>query len=551
MVRDRRRLRRSVTVGVGIALMIGVDVAVLRTDASAKTGYQVVNGTVNAGADYVVYFNGAFSNFTPGVVDSLFPMSHSHIDNAPFAQSISSPADTGNAGETAVGAWNGNVPSGTPTLAQPQYAESRYPPQGKGASVGQAGGPYATATAGPSSATASATAANTLSQQSSSSASSTASGATTTTTGSGPVGSPAGSAVAVPMPAPAPAPAPAAAPRAVPAPAPAPASDARSARIAAFNTAIAAWRARYMTPDAAASHPMSAASASTPDGTDGDTSSSSVILDPDKGLISAGDARVAHASFGSGAIVLNALHIAVTITNAGTPAKDVALNIGDVSVGGVPVAAGSGGITVGPGVVPLDVVQQASAALNGILNAAGVTVVANAPVDKKSTAQETITASALSVVVDETGLPGAGEQTVQHSLGNVFADDLALPVPVTVSAPTGGAAGLVTTQVSSATPATTTPVQSTYIPGTAGTPGTPGSPGGLGSTSSAPPHSGAAPTTAAGPVATVPAVAAGAKVKPTWLLLFYLAWQALLVGAGASVWWWRSASKRTAAAVGA
>src|SRR5213079_2961780 len=72
-----------------------------------------------------------------GAVDNYYSLAHSHIDNSPFAESTASPADTGPVGQTAAA---GN-------FQQPQYADARWPGQGGKASVGNAGGPSAHATA--------------------------------------------------------------------------------------------------------------------------------------------------------------------------------------------------------------------------------------------------------------------------------------------------------------------------------------------------------------------------------------------------------------------
>src|SRR4030081_3652146 len=103
MARDRKRPSLAMAVAAGIAV-VGMDVAMFAvtgrlaaTDAGASTAtttaaaaapvtFDVANGTANAGADYVVYFNGAFANFTPGVVAGSFPVSHAHLDKSTFAE---------------------------------------------------------------------------------------------------------------------------------------------------------------------------------------------------------------------------------------------------------------------------------------------------------------------------------------------------------------------------------------------------------------------------------------------------------------------------------
>ena len=521
-VRDRRRLRQGVALVAGITVIAGLDVSMLRSTASAKTDFDVVNSTVNAGADYVVYFTGVFSNFSPGLVGSTFPLAHTHIDNSPFAEATASPADTGPAGGLAVSAYNTSpAPSPAPqTVSQPQYAESKYPPGSpKASTTGSPGGAYASALANATSATASATASNSATQPGSAPAAQSPATAPSsshiTALAGGPVTD-------------------------VSAPPAAVAGDPRAAEINAFNAAMTAWRARFLSPAVAAQYPMQPASTTTPDGTDGDTSSSSTVIDPDKGLIATGDARVQKASFGGGALVFHSIHTAVTITNAGSPKADVTVNPGDSTVGGIPVSIGANGITVASGTVPLDGAQTASAQLNQVLAAAGITVGTVNPVVKTFPNRETVSATAVTVTEDQ---PGPPEQKVRHDLGHVEAEDLAVPAQPAAAAvaapaapPAAPAAGAHTT--------TTTPVTTTFIPGTAGTPGTPASP--VTPPSAARPGA-AAPAAGPGQVPLAPALVS-VKSKPLWLLLLYLAWQALMIGAGASLWWSRGAAARAAAA---
>ena len=93
---------------------------------------------MNAASDHEIVGSSAFPNFTTGAVDNYYSMAHSHMDNSPFAEGTSSPADTGPVGQTAAA---GN-------FQQPQYADARWPGKGSGkASYGNQGGPYAVATA--------------------------------------------------------------------------------------------------------------------------------------------------------------------------------------------------------------------------------------------------------------------------------------------------------------------------------------------------------------------------------------------------------------------
>jgi hypothetical protein len=463
-----------------ILLLAALDVATLRSTASAKTDFDVTNATINAGADYVVYFNGAFPNWTPGLVGSYIPLAHSHIDNSPFAEGTASPADTGPVGQTAFA-------TGLSTT-QPQYAEQKYPPGAtKPATVGSQGGPYAEASANASQ------------------AKSLASAGGNTASGSGQSTGAQAGALAAP--------------------------SARSASIAAFNAAFSAWRARFLTAGAAGAHPQVAASDSNPDGTDGDTASSSVTVDPAQGLIATGDSRVQQASFGGGALAFHNVHVAVSIVNAGTPKATTTVNIGDSTVGGMPVSIGKDGVTVGPNTVPIDLVQQANQQLNAILAAAGLTVTQVAPEVKTSTNQETITATGIRVTENQ---PGPPQQTVHHVLGNVFADNLAVPSAAAVSLGGLGAGSL----------SNGSPAGSSYLPGTEGSPGTLGSAGSPanttpGTAASAPAGNGSPPAALASSMV---------KNKPLWLLLLYFMWQSLLVGSLISIWWWRHGAAMAKAA---
>lgn len=95
--------------------------------------FSAINGTVNAAADHEIVGSSAFPNFTTGAVDNYYTMAHSHVDNSPFAEGLSSPFDTGPVGQTAAA---GN-------FQQPQYADSRWPGGPDKASYGNQGGPDA------------------------------------------------------------------------------------------------------------------------------------------------------------------------------------------------------------------------------------------------------------------------------------------------------------------------------------------------------------------------------------------------------------------------
>jgi hypothetical protein len=476
---EHRRPHRVLTVATGVALMTAAGAALLPTRAVAQTDFDVVNGTANAGAAYIVYFNGSFANFSPGVVGSTFPLAHAHLDSAPSSQATASPADWGPAGGTAVGAYNANAQPPAPSpLTQPQYADTRYPPgSSKPVTFGNPPGPYATAMSGHDGASARA-------------------GGVDTTT-------------------------------------PQPASATNSNRASAFNTAMSAWRAKYMSSSASAQHPAAAGDPGVPAETDGDLSSSSVSLDATKGVVSTGDARVHRANFGNGVLVLYDLHTAVTITNSGTPHADIVTTIGEATVGGVPVSIGKDGVVVGSAVLATpDAVGQASARLNGVLASAGIQVSALAPQVVTSASQETVTATAVSVILDQ---PGPPENKVIYNLGNVFTDDLAVPSRPFVSIDTSLLGG----GVSSAS--TLTPPTTTADSGASTTSPLP---------ASVTPPAGVSPSSPTmiplHPKKTLPIAPAAASPapKPMWLLAAYLFWQALIIATLASLWWWRNSARR-------
>ena len=139
--------------GLSIGLLAPALVMVLASGAKAAVTFDVINATVNAGADHVVGGSDAFPNFRTGAVDNYYPLAHARLDNSPSSEARSSPADTGPVGQTG---------AATAGQAQPQYADVHYPPGSeKPVTFGQPGGPYAQASATETTAASSATAAST------------------------------------------------------------------------------------------------------------------------------------------------------------------------------------------------------------------------------------------------------------------------------------------------------------------------------------------------------------------------------------------------------
>jgi hypothetical protein len=320
------------------------------------------------------------------------------------------------------------------------------------------------------------------------------------------------------------------------APAPAPQSAYRQAQLAALDAALQTWRARFLTPTEALRHPAVHPDAAEPDGVAGGTAIASVSVDPATGLVDSGDARVGSASFGGGSVLIRGLHVSVAVTNAGTPHQTSTVDLGQVSVGGMPVSVGSGGVSLVNGaVVPIDQLQQATEQLNTALAKGGLTLRAVAPTVTSSGNQVTVVATGIHVdVLQPPTAPGVPTQFAEHSLGEVFADSLAVPaaplpellplLPLTPPAALAAAGG-----------------QSATAGESAGVSSSSGLGGGTAYPSAPPATShGAAATRGAAPSMVATGVV---REKPLWLLLLYFMWQALLIGTAVSLWWWRAAAR--------
>jgi len=427
--------------------------------SGAGPQFDVINGTVTAGADHISAGNGAFINFSNGAIDNRYPLASAHVDNL-STQGYGSPLDTGPLGQTGTASFNQQ--SGQ-NVQQPQYASAKYPPKAQTSTVGSPPASYATAHAGPN--TASADAANASS------------------------------------------------------PGDTPSAHARAASIDTLNRGLAAWRQQFLTADDNARYPFVSGQASEPDGGDGLTALTTSNFDPNAGVLAVdADARVSHASFGGGAILLNNVRTDVTITNNGIPTPKITIDVGGASVGGVPVTIDTKGISVNGSAVPgtSGLTDQANAGLNQVLASAGFKVYAVAPTITTGTDQMSVQATALRVRWEggavASGVPGS---FVEHDLGEAFAFSLASPSAAVPSLPAvvGGV--------------TQTGPTTKFIPGSPGTPGSSAAPSTTGTTT---------PTTQAAS----PPLQRTKATKPLWLLLLYFAWQASIVGAAASLWLWRA-----------
>jgi len=298
-----------------------------------------------------------------------------------------------------------------------------------------------------------------------------------------------------------------------------------------LDTLLARWKARYF--GAPATQPplpvpglplalhasSSAASASTassssPDGTDGDTGYDTVYFDSVNGFVTSGHSRVHHASFGGGMIVIDNVRVDASVSNSGsgaTPVTSVSIQVGGASIDGVPVTIGQNGVTVATQTVPTGQVQQATDALNQALAQSGFSVHLVTPLQTSQGASEHVDAVGVLVQwVQPAALtpPGVPSQFLDHYLGEVVIDNeamLAAPTSSGAYAPFGGG-----TTFSSSIGGYTGPAASGPV--------------------SAPPAS----------HSSRPAGIRITPAHPLWLLLLYLAWQALMIGTAASLYLWRT-----------
>jgi hypothetical protein len=493
--RPRKQSRRRVVAGSAAFLLVGevALAAVFLTwagPARAAPQLAVVNGTVDGGADHVQAGSSAFPNFNTGAIDNHYPLAHAHVDSSPFAEGTASPADTGPLGQTA---------AASAAVKQPQYADARCqtascPPTAT--DVGTAGGPFGHASA----------------QANQASGVATAGGTVTDSTGTASSGAAAS-------------------------------GSARQDQLDRLWSALGAWRSQFLTAADVARYPAARRDASSPDGTDGDTSVGQASFDPNAGAMTvSGDARADRASFGSGAVVLRGVHTHVSVVNAGTPKANIVNDVANVEVDGVPVVLGQQGLSVNGAQVPgvANTIEAANSALNSALAQGGITVTAVAPKVTNSDNQETVDAAVAQIGIQQPQTaPGVPTQTVRHVLGEVLAESLAVPgEPLTSvgaggdgssSTDTGASAGEASQASPGLTGATPGLPGSLALPGTAGTGTAAGSAGPAGGQRAAPTD---------GQSSVFQPVAA---TKPSWLLLLYFCWQCLVFGTAASLWWWRKA----------
>jgi len=469
------RVRRALS-ALGVAAMAGTTFVVAAGGPSiAATTYDVINGTANATPVHIIAGSDAFTNFRTGAIDNSYPLAHSHIDGAPASEAAATFADTGPLVQTGVGTANPMLPAGV-QVNQVQYATAHYPPgTTTPATFGSAGGPYASADATATAAHATATLAS-------------------------------AAAPALPVTPPA-----------------APASANQSSlNQDALRAVLTAWRRAWLNDREAAMYPMPRASAAQPDGTDGDTGLSSVSLDAG-GLTTIGESRVLNANFANGLISISGLRVAASITNDGTPKHSITVKIAEAAVGGIPVTISTDGVSIAttalPGIAPVR--DQAVAALNSALAAAGVSISLVNPTITTTAGQETIDAFGVRIQFDQPPSgPGVPSQHVTIVLGEAFVDALAVPgeaLDTSDESTTDTGGGFIDTTDNGGSDLF-------------GVLGDTTSSGGVVST---PRGRGTSPNVAGGSlVSTV-------RKKPTDLVLLYFLWQSTLIGTLFSLWWRR------------
>lgn len=159
-----------------------------------------------------------------------------------------------------------------------------------------------------------------------------------------------------------------------------------------------------------------------------------------------------------------------------------------------------------------------------------------------SSNEETVTATGVHVVFTQPmSPPGVPAQYVEHILGEVFVDSLAVPAPPVSSLDSsssysggfspssscgGGGSG------KAASGGGTSAAGGGSLGGGSGASGSLSSSSGAGLGSGSQPGSSSTGTS-------LPAAFASALRKPLWLLLAYVLWQAIVIGTGASLWSWR------------
>lgn len=523
-------------------------------DQSPADRYQVINATVNAATDHEIAGTTAFPNFTTGAIDNYYSLAHSHVDNSPFSEGTSSPADTGPIGQTV--AASGNV-------QQSQYADARWPGDTGKATYGNQGGPYATATADSYDAVATCSEASSPSGGSSSSfrmvvpkhfakelrAALAAWKAkwlvplhlklppVKPPVKVPPVKTPPVTTPSVTTPV---ATVPSVTVPSVTVPNPLKSSTpTRTLASAASTTKTTTTRTTTTstTPTTSTSTTTSTTPSSSPSsqGSGAFESQTEAKLDSSSGaVVTTGESSLGTVNLGSGQIVIDGIDVTVSVTNSGTPSDTIAVRVGAATIGGIPVTIDQNGVQVAGQSASLPF-AQADASLNAALKQAGVQLFTVAPEVTKASNEETVTATGVHVVfdqpIDQSGVPA---QSVEHILGEVYVDSLATPGTPVGKLPNLGLSGNGKSgSGSGGGSGSGSSVGSSSVTGSTGVAST-----GTGYSSTGTGGSTATSSPQTGQSAVQTFLASFAR-KPLWLLFSYFVWQALVIGTGASLWYLR------------
>jgi hypothetical protein len=510
----------SLAVG-SLAMTVAVLVAPPASAAkSAASRYGVINATVNAATVHEIAGSSAFPNFTTGAVDNYYSMAHSAVDNSPFAEGTASPADTGPVGQTAAATH----------FQQPQYADATF---------GNQGGPYAVANA---------TSYNATAECSEASASNAASSPPGIAAPKGfshqldgalaqwkskwlvPLKLKAPPTPKVPVPVPS-VPTPTVPTPTVPVPTPTVPTPTVPTPTVSVPSTPSAPKTSFVSATSTTPKKSSSKKSSSKDGGALFESSTLATLDAHSGdVVTKGESSLGRVSLGKGQIVIHGIDVSVAVTNDGKPTAKVAVEVGAASIGGVPVTIDQDGVHVqgNKSNVPYG---KADDSLNAALKQAGIKLYTVAPEITKKPNEQTITATGVHVafVQPPANAPGVPAQFVDHILGEVFVDSLAVPAgPIPKLDLGGGLGGGGSAGSGSASGGTASGSSSTGFP----------SGGGSSSGYSSQPAS-------SGSAAAAPAVAPASSAltsltrKPVWLLIGYLVWQTLVIGTGISLRHWR------------
>jgi hypothetical protein len=285
-----------------------------------------------------------------------------------------------------------------------------------------------------------------------------------------------------------------------------------------------------------------------PDGSDGGTANVTSYFDPSLGFVTIGDSRVQHASYGAGLLQIDNVHVSVQVSTKGDGkyTKNISVTVGGAAVVvttpqppaplptipsqtiSIPITIDQNGVTVQGTNFPLGQ-QAANDAVNAVLKNAGITVHTVTPTATQDGTNLHVDAEGVVIDVQQAVQPpGVPTQFARHTLGVVVMDNEATPAAQLLNDTSAGGAD--NSGATTSVPDTTT---TTTSGGTSG--------GGVDSSSS---------TAVAAPVKpkatpTVPLVPLSAVVTQShWLLLAYLAWQALMFALAGALYLRRSALRR-------